>query len=70
MVDGNTEKEKDEGCKKNVVGIISHNEHKDILLNKKCLTHSMNSIQSNDHRIRTYEINKIYLSCVDDNIYI
>ena len=55
---------------KNVVGTISHNEHKDILLNKKCLRHSMNSIQSNGHRIRIYEINKIYLSCVDDNIHI
>ena len=58
------------GVNKNVFGAISHNEHKDILLNKKCLRHSMNSIQSNGHRIRTYEINKIYLSCVDDNIHI
>ena len=55
---------------KHVVGTISHNEYKDILLNKKCLRYLMNSIQSNGHRIRTYEIKKVYLSCVDDNIYI
>ena len=57
------------GVNKNVFGAISHNEHKDILLNDKCLRHSMNSIQSNGHRIRTYEVIKISLSCFDDNIY-
>ena len=30
----------------------------------------MNRIQSKDHRIETYEINKISLPCFDDNIYI
>ena len=30
----------------------------------------MNRIQSKDHRIGTYEINKISLSCFDDKIYI
>ena len=30
----------------------------------------MNRIQIKDHRIGTYEINKIYLSCIDDKIYI
>ena len=30
----------------------------------------MNRIQSKDHRIGTYEINKIYLPCFDDKIYI
>ena len=30
----------------------------------------MNIIQSKDHRIRTYEINKVSLSCFDDKIYI
>ena len=29
----------------------------------------MNRIQSKDHRIETYEINKISLPCFDDNIY-
>ena len=30
----------------------------------------MNRIQSKDHRIGTYEINKISLSCFDDKTYI
>ena len=30
----------------------------------------MNRIRSKDHRIGTYEINKISLSCFDDKIYI
>ena len=47
-----------------------HNEYKDVLLNKKCLRHSMNTIQSKDHKIGTYESNKISLSCFDDKIYI
>ena len=44
--------------------------YRDILLNKKCLTHSMNRIQSKNKKIGTYEINKIYLSCFDGKIYI
>ena len=32
------------------------------------LRDSMNRIQSEDHRIGTYEINKISLSCFDDKI--
>ena len=48
---------------KNFVATISHNEYKDVLLNNKCIRHSMNRIQSKDHRIGTYEINKISLSC-------
>ena len=30
----------------------------------------MNRIQSKDHRMETYEISKISLSCFDDKIYI
>ena len=30
----------------------------------------MSRIQSKDHRIGTYEINKISLSCFDHNVYI
>ena len=31
---------------------------------------TMNIIQIKDHRIGTDEMNKIYLSCLDDKIYI
>ena len=54
---------------KNVVAAISHNKYKDFLLDMKRLRHSVNRIQSKDHRIGTYEINKIYMSCFDDKIY-
>ena len=57
---------KENGFKRNAVTAISHNEYKDILLNKKCLRHLMNRIQSKDHRIGTYEINNISLPCFDD----
>ena len=53
----NSEHKKVKGVNKNVVAVISHNDYKDVLLNKKCIRHSMNRIQSNDHRIGTYEIN-------------
>ena len=70
LVDDNSEHKKGKSVHKNVVVTIRHNEHKDVLLNKKCLRHSMNRIQSKDHRIGTYEINKISLSYFDDKIYI
>ena len=37
---------------------------------KKCLRNSMNRSQSKDHRIGTYKIKKISLSCFDDKLYI
>ena len=70
LVDDNSEHEKAKGVNKTVVATISHNEYKDVLLNKKCLRHSMNRIQSKDHEIETYEVNKISLYCFDDKIYI
>ena len=54
----------------NVVVTISHNLYKDVLLNNKCLRHSMNRFQSKDHRIGIYEINKVPLSCFEDKIFI
>ena len=63
LVDDNSEQ-------KYFVATIKHNEYKNILLNKECLRHSMNRIQSKDHRIGTYEISKISLPCFDDRIYI
>ena len=70
LVDDNSEHKKAKGVNKNVVATISYYEYKDVLLNKECLRHPMNRIQSKDHRIGTYEINKISLSCSDDQIYI
>ena len=46
LVDDNSEHKKAKGINKNVVATKSHNEYKDVLLNKKCLKHSVNRIQS------------------------
>ena len=42
------------------------NEFKDVLFNKKIIKHKMKRIQAKKHKIGTYEINKISLSCFDD----
>ena len=53
-----------------VVPAIILNKCKNVLLNKKCLRHLMNRIQGKDHRIGTFEIDKISLSYFDKKIYI
>ena len=42
------------------------NEFKDVFFNKKIISHKMKRIQAKKHKIGTYEIDKISLSCVDD----
>ena len=64
LVGDNSEHKKAKAVNSNVVATISHNEYKDVLLNNKSLRHSVNRIQSKDHIIGTYEINKISLSCL------
>ena len=39
-------------------------------LMKKCLRHSMNVIESENHNKGTYKIKKISLSCFDDKMLI
>ena len=58
----NSEHRKAKTVNRNVVATISHIKDKDVLLNNKCITHSINRLASEDRRIRTYEINKISLS--------
>ena len=58
LVNGNSEHKKAKGVNRNVVEAITHNENKDVLLNKKRFRHSMNRIPSKDHKIGTYEIKK------------
>ena len=53
-----SEHKKAKGVNRNVFATIRHNEYKDVLLNNKCLRHSMNRIQCKDHRIGTYESTK------------
>ena len=46
------------------------NEFKSTLLNKKVLRHKMRRIQGKKHKMGTYEINKISLSCTDDERFV
>ena len=70
LIYDSSEHKKAKGINKNVVATISHVQYKYFLLNNECLRRSMNRIQSKNHRIETYEINKISLSWFDDKIYI
>ena len=47
LVDDSSEHKKEKGMNKNVVG---HNKCKNILLDKKCLRHSINRIQNSKNR--------------------
>ena len=46
------------------------NEFKGVLLNKFFFRPKMKRIQAKNHKIRTYEIDKISLSCFDDKRFI
>ena len=46
------------------------NEYTDVSLNKKYVLYSMNRTESKNHKIGTYGINKISLSCFDGKICI
>ena len=46
------------------------NEFRDTLFNKKVLRHKMKRIQNKKHKLGTYEINKISLSCFDDKRFV
>ena len=69
LVDDSSERKKAKGLNNNVVATISHSEYKDVLLNNKCLRHSMSRIQNKNHKIGTYEINKISTASYNDKIY-
>ena len=55
---------------KKVVKNIRHKEYVDVLFNKKIIRDKMKRIQSKLHKIGTYEVCKISLSCFDDKRYI
>ena len=70
LLDNNRKHKKTKAVNKNVVVTISHNEHKDVLLNNNCLRHSMKRTQRKDQGIGSCEINKISSSFFDDKTYI
>ena len=44
---------------------IEFNEYKDVLFNEKIKRHKMKLIRSKKHKIGTYDVNEISLSCFD-----
>ena len=64
LVDDSNGYKKSKDANKSVVATISEY----ILRNKKCLSYLMNKSQCKDHRIGTYEIKKIALSCFDEKL--
>ena len=48
---------------KGVSIVTEFKKFKDILFNEKIIRHKMRRIQSKKHKLGTYEIHKIYLSC-------
>ena len=59
------------GIKNNVIeNYIKHGDYKNVLLNNKQLHHKMKTMRSQKHQLRSYEINKVSLSCFDDKLYI
>ena len=59
------------GIKKNIIkNDIKHEDYKRTLLNEEQMHHKMKTIRSNKHQLKSYEINKVSLSCFDDKRYI
>ena len=61
---------KEHNTAKGVSIVIEYNKLKDVLFNKKIIRHKMKRIQSKKHKLGTYEIDKISLSCFDDKRYV
>lgn len=50
---------------------VRHEDYKDMLFHAKQIHHTMKTIQSNNHQLGSYELNKVHvsLSCLDDKRY-
>ena len=68
-VDGEEIKKAKE-ANKNVVNDIRQKEYNNVSLNKKLISHKIKEIQSKLHRLGTYDVCKISLSCFDNKRYI
>lgn len=55
---------------KNVAKSTRHKRYVDVLFNKYSIKHKMKRNQSTMHRIGTFNVCKITLSCLDDKRYI
>ena len=61
---------KESNTAKEVNIVTGFNEFKDTLFNKKITRRKMKTIQSKKHKIGTYEMNKISLSCFDGKRFV
>ena len=61
---------KEHNTAKGVSIATEFNKFKDVLFNKKIIRHKMKRIQSKKHKLGTYKIDKISLSCFDDKRYV
>ena len=61
---------KEHNTAKGVSIATEFDEFKDVLFNKKIIRQKMKRIQSKKHKLGTYEIDKIPLSCFDDKRYV
>ena len=55
---------------KNLIQQKEFNEFKDTLFSKEVIRNQMRRIQGKKHKMGTYEINKILLSCFDDKRFV
>ena len=71
LVDGDGEENKKaKGVNRGVVRGIQHKKFIDVFFSKGVMRLKMKRMQSKLHRIRTYDVFKISLSCFDDKRYI
>ena len=63
-----------DGIEYNTAEVVSiateFDKFKDVLFNKIIITHKMKRIQSTNHKLGAYEINKISLTCFVDKRYV
>ena len=65
-----SENGKEVNTEKGVNISIKFKEYEKALFNKKIIRHKMKTLQSKLHKISTYDVCKISLSCFDDKRYI
>ena len=69
--DNNKQERTAKGIKKVVIKKdLTHENYKQTLLENKQMYHKMKTIRSIKHKLGSYEINKVSLSCFDDKIYL
>ena len=61
---------KESNTAKRVNNATEFNEFKDFLFSKNIIRHKMRRIQAKNHKVGTYEIDKISVSCYDDKRFV